>query len=242
MAERVGVIASTFAAWQELARTRGREPTVDYLWYHMSRGLLPELLYAAGGVEHEFGRIQQAMEEARQWAEQIPELGTSEAETFLGAPSLVTASYCFAHLLVWARAVQERVCRPAKRPMPKGNLGLLPALQPGPLKEQIRASWDPVRKVLKDVRLLANYALHAGALPGGGTPHARIRKDGHLTMFVPDPITAPVATWEEFTYKQELDITEYSGRVMTSVSTFIDEVLDAFEEHRPARIQPPQFS
>lgn len=204
----------------------------------MTRDLLPELLYAAGGVEHEFSRIHCAMDEAGQWSAEIPTLGATAAQTFIAAPSLLTASYCFAQFLMWARAVQERVCRPAKKPMPKGQLGLLPALQAGPLKEQIRAFRNRLENVLGDVRLLANYALHAGAVPGGGTPHARIREDGHITMLVPDSISAPVATWAEFTYKQELDITECTSRVMTAVATFIDEVLDAFEEHRPARVGP----
>lgn len=91
---------------------------------------------------------------------------------------------------------------------------------------------------LKDARLLANYVLHAGAVHGGGTPHARVLKDRRITMLVPDPTPIPVVTWQAFTYDQELDIITYSERVMSSVGTFVDEVLDAFEEHRPARIEP----
>ena len=57
-------------------------------------------------------------------------------------------------------------------------------------------------------------------------------------MLVPDPIAVPVATWEAFTYKQELDIATYSRKVLTAVATFIDEVLEAFEHHRPPRVGP----
>jgi hypothetical protein len=118
-----------FPAWQELARIWEVESSAENLSYHMTRNLLPEIIYAAGGVEHEFARIEHAMEDARHWTDQISNLRPSDKKTLVVAPSLLTASLCFGQLLMWARAVQERAQRRSIKT--KDDLGLLPASSVG---------------------------------------------------------------------------------------------------------------
>jgi hypothetical protein len=227
------------AAWRQLAAERG--VSVD-LGYHMTRGLLPEVLYAAGGVERELGQLTNALADVQRFADQAraqhplpsPEEWPSHG-WHISTPSMREASYSFINLLSWARSTVERTDRPY-RPGSAERAGLLPALAPGQLHDSVEAALRDLKAALGDSRLLANYALHAGAVPGGGSPRADMLPDGRLLARVPDPIGDPILTWEAFRFTQDRDMLTYATEVMGNVETFVEGVLDAFAADRPERV------
>jgi len=107
----------------------------------MTRGLIVEVIYAAGGVERELAQMQAALEEAQAWTDRAPSSFPEHREkplhgSYSAAPTLVDASYAFVNLLTWARTLRERVERPW-RPRSPRKVGLLPALHPGPLQDRV---------------------------------------------------------------------------------------------------------
>jgi hypothetical protein len=144
------------------------------------------------------------------------------------------ASYSFINLLSWARSTVERTDRPY-RPGSAERAGLLPALAPGQLHDSVEAALRDLKAALGDSRLLANYALHAGAVPGGGSPRADM-PDGRLLARVPDPIGDPILTWEAFRFTQDRDMLTYATETLGNVETFVEGVLDGFAADRPERV------
>jgi hypothetical protein len=151
--------------------------------------------------------------------------------------SMRDVSYGFTNMLAWARSTVERTDRRYK-PGVKERAGLLPALARRPLYDAVDAALKDLQDTLRDSRLFANYALHAGAVPGGGTPRAEILPDGQVIARLPDPVPGPVLTWEEFKFSQNRDMLTYATDLMASIETFIERVLEAFEVNRPARVGP----
>ena len=234
-----------YAAWRQLAAARGADTDVQY---HMTRSLLPEVIYAAGGVERELGLIRTALADVQRFADEGIALFPRTPEEWptcgwhVSTPSMREASYSFTNLLSWARSAMDRTER---RDM-QGNVvepaGLLPALAPGPLHDSVEAALQDLRDALPDSRLLANYSLHAGAVTGGGSASAEILPDGRVLARVPDPLTARVLTWEAFEFTQDRDMLTYATEVMSSVAAFVEKVLEAFEVNRPARVGGPPSS
>ena len=151
------------------------------------------------------------------------------------APPVRDASYAFINLLSWARATVERTDRRYKSGS-KERAGLLPALAEGQLQDSVAAALQRLMAALRDSRFLANYALHAGAVPGGGTPKAEILPDEHHRAQVPDPLADPVLTRETFKFTQDRDMLAYATELTTAIETFVDSVLDAFAANRPAEL------
>jgi len=147
------------------------------------------------------------------------------------------ASYSFVNLLSWARSTVERTDRPY-RPGSAERAGLLPALAPGQLHDSAETALRDLKAALRDSRLLANYCLHAGAVPGGGTPRADVLPDGRLLARLPDLVRGAILTWEEFTFDEDRDMLTHATETMNSVEKFIDKVLDAFAADRPQRVGP----
>ena len=87
-------------------------------------------------------------------------------------------------------------------------------------------------------RWLAAYALHAGAVQGGGTLVGEILKDGRIIVPFPDRLQSPVATWEEFDFNEGRDMLTIARDIMAAIEAFIDAVLKAFEDARPPRAGP----
>jgi hypothetical protein len=239
--------SAEYADWEALARQRGLDPTETNIKYHATRGLLSELLYAAGGVEQELLRLERAVAEAQRWTDEArklfpprnPEEIAAGAKSFSGAPTLLDASYAFNSVMIWARAVCERIERPYK-PNHKERVGLLPALSPeGSLRDRIQRAFDRLKAEINPaVRFMANYSLHAGTLTGGSTPTATTLDDGKIKFAAPDPPSDPIATWEVFTYDESRDQLGHTREVMDAIEHFVDETLTAFEENIPHRVQP----
>jgi hypothetical protein len=238
--------SAEYADWEALARQRGLDPTETNIKYHATRGLLSELLYAAGGVEQEQLRLERAVAEAQRWTDEACKLLpsrnpgeiTTETQSFSCAPTLLDASYAFNNVMIWARAVCERIDRPYK-PNHKERVGLLPALSPeGSLRDRVQQAFNWLKAELSQaVRFMANYSLHAGTLTGGGTPKATILDDGKIKFAAPDPPSGPIATWEAFTYDESRDQLGHAREVMDAIEHFVDETLAAFEENIPYRVR-----
>jgi hypothetical protein len=230
-----------FTAWCQLAKERGASANVEY---HMTRSLLAEIIYTAGGVERELGQLRTALADVQRFADeaaiQHPRPSPENWPPWgyhVSTPAMRDVSYSFVNLLSWARSTVERTDRPY-RPGSAERAGLLPALAPGELHHSVEAALRDLKAALRDSRLLANYALHAGAVPGGGTPRADILPDGRLLARLPDPVTDPILTWEEFTFTEDRDMLTCATELMDNIETFIGKVLDAFAADRPARVGP----
>jgi hypothetical protein len=228
-----------FADWRPLVEDRLGP---GGLWYFMTRQLLPEVIYAAGGVEREFGLLQAAMADVQRYGEEAatryPYTEPTEKWPLgknVSPKSMRDVSYSFANMLTWARATEERTDRPYKA----GEwAGLLPALARGPLHDAVKAALADLRAALRDARFFANYVLHSGAVPGGGTPRAEILPDGRVIARLPDPVPGPVLTWEQFEFTEDRDMLTYATELMASIEAFVEKVLEAFEANRPARAGP----
>jgi hypothetical protein len=249
-----------YGDWQLLvstfdAATRARVDD-DVLRYHMVRGLVDEIIFAAGGIEREIEVLRTASQIAQAYVDtQIagpipqPEAGP----VTLGHPAGHHAAYAATNALTWIRAVQERVRRKdppsispgfvrwfirlvsrmrgggaSKRPEPAG---LLASLKDGKLKTTIESHFAKLRPKLIDARKFDNYGLHAGAIPGGRKPpRFAIRQDGKVFFpFPDDPINNRIGTWEEFRYKDGRDALSYLEGLFDAVATFIDKMLDAYD-------------
>ena len=229
-----------FAAWRKLAEARGDRSDVPG---YLTRSLLPEVLYAAGGVERELGQLRKALADVEQFAGEAPGRPAPAAVeqpivgSYGAAPPVRAASYSFIDLLSWARATVERTDRRYKAGSTE-RAGLLPALADGQLRDSVAAALRHLMAALRDSRFLANYALHTGAVPGDGARAAEILPDEHKVARVPDPLGDPVLTWETLEFTQDRDMLTYATELMTAIETFVDSVLDAFAANRPARAGP----
>lgn len=226
-----------YADWQEFARSRGLGVADQY---HMTRGLLTEVLYAAGGLEREVAKLGAALAEVQRAADVVPNCPTAGSpqaqpgKSHITTPAMREASYAFVNVLSWSRAVRERVDRRYK-PGISERAGLLPALAPGPLRNAVEKALITLDDALAEARLLTNYAIHAGAVPGGGSPSAEILSDGRILARIPDPVTGRVLAWDEFEFTQDRDMLTYSRDLMTAIESFVETVLTAFEINRPQR-------
>jgi hypothetical protein len=157
-----------FGDWEQLAEARGvsigqngtRRAGVQQ---YMTRGLLPEVLYAAGGVERELRDLRRAVGSKEQPA------GDGPASALIAARPLRDASYSFVNLISWVRLTVDHTDRPY-RPGLSARTGLLPALRPGELQDCIEVAVRRLRSALLDSRARSGYAFHAAAIPGAGTP------------------------------------------------------------------------
>jgi hypothetical protein len=86
--------------------------------------------------------------------------------------------------------------------------------------------------------LFANHVLHAGTIPGGGSPQAEVESDGRIWVRLPDPPqTKHITTWEEFDFHEGRDMRTYAEAMMGAVEQLINEVLSAFEDNMPERFR-----
>jgi len=187
-----------YADWVPLLEDPGRRHADERsVAFEMTRGLLREVVYAAGGVGAEFQRLDSALVKAQEEAhESVGDPGEGSSMCF-GPPAVEEAFYAFTNLLTWTRTVAERTVR-QQRPPKRGLTGLLPSLAPGDLPDAVRDALDRLEVETGDARYLANYTLHAGALTGLSTPTALIMPGGRLFVRIPDRASGRVTTWQQF--------------------------------------------
>jgi hypothetical protein len=139
--------------------------------------------------------------------------------------------------LWWIRAFEERLDRPPRPPDTKRRRGLLNALAPGPLADDLMSDLNDLRAgVLLDVRFFANYTLHHRILPSPGRASARITGDG-LWLPIPDPVTGPIDTHGQLRYEQDRDAVTHANNVFGAVSKYVDGLLAKLEDET-IRVRP----
>lgn len=243
--------------WVKLAVNRGR-PDADLRLY-MVRGLVNEVIVAAGGIEREIRALKAAQTFADAHAAAVPNPVPRPETGPMGVPpagAALDAAYATMNALNWMRTVHERVQRddPAatgpwflgwlrwlrrsklgerfglSRPRATQEAGLLASLKDGEPKATIRTEFKKLLPKLRDARKFDNYVLHGGALPGGQTPGFCMLPDRNVFFpFPDDPNTKRFFTWEQFTYKKERAALSYIEDKFDAIGTFIDSMLDAFD-------------
>ena len=155
-----------YSDWQALVLTldAATQARIDdgVLRYHMVRGLVGEVIFAAGGVEREIEALRTAGQIAQAFAD--THMPRPVPQPLMGPPVIGHhashhAAYAVMNALTWIRAVQERVSRNDPR---RGPAGLLPSLKDGPLKATIESHFANATPALHDARKFDNYVLHAG--------------------------------------------------------------------------------
>jgi hypothetical protein len=225
-----------YESWRRLAEARGAGQDVQH---YVTRSLLSEVIYAAGGVEREFLQLRKALADVRQLADEAapphpqPAQGQPVSGPYVAARPVREASYCFVNLLSWARSTVERTDRPYKPGSPQ-RAGLLPALPPGQLHDSVAAALQHLRTALRDSRSLASYAFHTGAVPAEGAPRTEILPDGRNLTRLADPLADPALAGEAFEFTEDRDMLAYATELMAAIEVFVNRVLDAFAASRPA--------
>jgi hypothetical protein len=214
--------------------------------FDATRSLLLDVVDAAGGVERSHTRLHQAMAHVQetwdrwqsQWQSTIggrPESGELRDGMGMTDSSVEDAWYTVEELLVWARTLDDRLRRAAKK---KGypDQGLIPALAEGPRRDAvIRARSRLLSAGVTEARYLSGLNLHMQSIQAG-SKHGRLRS-GRIVLPFPDHVTAPVNHRWDLTYKSDRDAVSFADGLMAAVECFLDDLISAFERHIPDRFK-----
>jgi hypothetical protein len=212
--------------WREYITTISAERASNMddrdLRVYMTRGLVTELIYAAGGMEREVMLLKEILSVAQQFcdAHDLTLTDGSSVTPHVGLAAAHHASYTLVNAFSWARTVQERVER-----------WLLPSLKDSGLKKDIKKGYPKFKRRLRSSVLAANYVFHAGALHGPSTPRFHIRPDGTAYLQFPDIMNNPITTWNEHTYDRERDAVQVLEDQFDAVISYVDHILDAFDNY-----------
>jgi hypothetical protein len=216
--------------WEKRATASGGRDDPDILRMHMVRGLVNEVVVAAGGIEREIRalKVAQALADANTAAIPDPVPRPETGPITVGPPgAALDSAYATMNALTWIRTVHERIWRKDKQGK---QAGLLASLKDGEPNTTIDAEFTKLLPKLGDARKFDNYVLHGGALPGGQTPGFHMPPD--RTVYFPfpdDPNTKRFFTWEQFAYKKNRKALCYIEDKFDAIATFIDSMLDAFD-------------
>jgi hypothetical protein len=231
---------------RERAEARGETPERSDLDYELTRDLLPDLLHAAGGIEHTVAKIKDALTIAKAEAAEIHQ-GEPPLES--GRRHICTlatedALFEMGNLFSWTKALADRIDRPAMGKGRRGQrLGLLPAIRRN--TTPCVAAMDAYEKLKttaldQATRHLVNFSGHAGAIPWAGAG-AEVPDDG-VEIRLPDPPSNFVEIRGQFTHAGRRDLESFADELLAAVSTFVDELLDAFEAAaRVRRADPSKY-
>jgi hypothetical protein len=225
------------------AAAHGRRWTKRQLAYELAENLLTGVLAAAAGVEYSIGALRDATARAQAWSDQNVS-GPTPKSAFqgIGHPSVIDAWYEFANLLSWARAVEERLDRraiqwPGVAQLPRQ--GLVPALKPARLKKRVDKLTTKLRSgPVGETRFLANFTLHTALIrnPNSG---AQLDRDGKVTLPIPDKQAGRIGNWKLLTWNDHRDGIVFAEELWTSVETFIESLIEAFDRAVPKRLRKP---
>jgi hypothetical protein len=210
----------------------------DSICFEATRSLLDDVVDAAGGVERALDRLHESIDQVRVFhASAVEQHGQLTEGTGLGGPAAEDAWYAIEELLVWARALDERLRRPART---KGfpDQGLIPALADGPRRDAvISARSKMLTTAFGEARYLAGLNLHQQSMQSG-TKTAQVRA-GDVVLAFPDRVMRPVSHRWELTYRDNRDGMSFADGVFAAIECFMDEMLAAFEMHLPERFNSP---
>lgn len=204
-------------------------------WDLTSR-LLPDVAEAAAAVEYTAEKIHRAIAVAEAYyvpylpallAGPEPEFGTHASH-----PAVADAYSEFANLVWWIRALDDRLEHEFH-----GARGLLPALAPGRLKDRAQVLMVEFRRKLADeAGHFANYSLHHSTIPYAFNTSARVVNE-RLELPIPNRVTAPVKNHWDLSYSDGRTLSTYVDEASSVVATFMDALLDVFDDELPARVR-----
>lgn len=208
-------------------RAHGREP--DDPDHYVVRGLIRNVIHAAGAVEYTVEKLEAAIDADEAWLNEFaPEKQPREHPVGIVGPNRDVAHYEFANLLFWLKALQERI--KTKLPgHPRRDWGLLPALASGEVwTARIGDAYAALCGQAFDGRLLANFVTHSAVVP---SPYGSLELvDGRLVMPIPDPPGQIVYLVDELRYEQGRDARDFARGALSAVETFVDAMLAALED------------
>ncbi|MEU4536202.1 hypothetical protein AB0G15_15190 [Streptosporangium sp. NPDC023825] len=212
----------------------GRPHDPERIMFEVTRSLLDDVVDAAGGVERAYNRLYQAMEASREYWDRWKLRELAVPEPGIIDPRLEDAWYALEELLIWARSMDDRLCRRSVIEGYKADQGLVPALEDGPRREAVlKARMRLHGAGVQEARFLADLGLHMQS-SRAGTKSGVLRK-GQIFLPFPDPVTDKIKHRWQLTYDKKRDGVRFADNLMRGVERFMDEMLDAFEEHLPER-------
>jgi hypothetical protein len=216
----------------------GRDHDAFDICYQATRTLVGDVLDAVGGMEGALLRLDEAIVRARAFYKVGIETHGELMEG--GGVSDVSTSdawYALEEMLMWARALDERLQRdPKARGLPPQ--GLVPALAHGPRRSAIvTARSRLLAGPFAEARLLANLNLHVQSTQAG-SKSALVRM-GDLVLRFPDRIGRRIEHRWELTYNDDRDGVAFALDLWLAVKRFMDDMLRAFEAYVPERLQRP---
>lgn len=148
---------------------------------------------------------------------------------FLASPAVDEAYIEYANLLNWLRTLFDRMR--SRVPRTDVKLGLIPALtQRSDLRRRVETIFDGLDRRYRSEANLTNFGLHSQALPGGGTPTATVTQTGQVRLLIPNLPAERLYLFDQFTYDEDRDLSQFAHGVLDSVSRFVDELLLAFKQ------------
>jgi hypothetical protein len=222
--------------------------------------MIAEVIEAAGALEYAVSKLEAAAADAQRWVQDhdvpAPAGPRPTHGAWTSAPPTVRHVYLeFMSVVVWARGIQERldnaspdrslVRRVLRRipllrkrfPRPP-RAGLANVLAAGQLRDEVRRAHAIYLKRTKEARLFANLGLHASRIQqNAGTAAAEVMDDLRIVFRIPDRVTRPVETFDEFTFAEGREAIGYVNDLLAAVDELLDAVLGAFERARPARFR-----
>jgi hypothetical protein len=230
---------TNYEGWERLQdrlQELDRDPDGPALGSLLNRSLLVDVIAAAGGMEHSIENLRTAVAGVRNWLESN-NIAAAESAIWIGNPSAVDAWYSLANLLSWARHLDERLDRQAMRPKRFRRQGLLPAIQPEVLRLRVGELVAGLRNgPLGAVRNLANFEFHVSLIqsPWSGVV---LTADQEITMPIPDATNEPVLNWYLLKWSGAQDGLALAEQMWSSVESFMDALLAAFEDATPDRLR-----
>lgn len=210
----------------------GRNVTDSDLTYYSSRTHLFDVLYAGGAIEYTVARIDAIRDAVQAYAEEHGIKAQAEdVRMRLRTADVDHAYWEYANLLTWMRTLLDRMR--SRDPQSRATLGLIPALsEQTPLRRAVETVFDRLTRdpLFEGEVHLTNYGLHLHALPGGGTPLARVTTDGCVRLLIPDKPGERVYLFDQFTYEEDRELVSFAHAVLDRVESFVNELLIAFAE------------
>ena len=117
--------------------------------------------------------------------------------------------------------------------------GLVPALKPARLKKRVDKLMTEFRSgPIGETRFLANFTLHSALIrnPNSG---ARLDQNGKVTLPIPDKQVGRISNWKLLTWNDRRDGIVFAEELWTSVETFMEGLIEAFERAVPRRLRKP---
>jgi hypothetical protein len=233
--------AEHYRGWESLRdrlKALGGRPSKREIALDLSTNLLNDVVVAAGGVEYAVLRLRVLKRQIEREVRRHKIVPTPGIPHGYASGSTIEAAYAFADLLTWMRAVVERLERPSKvKGIP--NQGLVPALRPKRLRKRAEELLDDLKSgPVGHTRNLANFTLHSAMLrsPQSGVD---LEPSGRARLPIPDTPSRPVDHWLLLEWQQGRDGFEVAEELWRCVQTFVDDLLDAFENAVPRRFLRP---